>query len=144
MIRVPPLTGRRSLGDVGRAARGLRIVLWQLDGAALAPRARDLLRRSAEVGDHVAAAAAGRTGERFAGLGVVGGGHATGHASRSVARGRAAPVAGSCNSSARIRSKLLREGGFERWTCMHGVGTMDLMPGGKDANGKDVALVMRA
>ena len=60
------------------------------------------------------------------------------------AHGRQADVAGSRNTTARSRSKLLREAGFQRWTWAGTLGTMAKMPGGKDADGKDLAFAVRA
>lgn len=76
---------RRGLRRAGRCARGLRVVPGELHAAALAPRARDLLSRPAEVGDHGSGAPAGGTRQRVGSLRFGGCGHRAEHARRSVA-----------------------------------------------------------
>ena len=60
-----------------RGARGLGVVVGQEDPAALAPRARDLARAAAEVGDQDPGPAARRAGDRLGRVGLVGHGSAT-------------------------------------------------------------------
>ena len=83
LSRQPPEGGdlRRAARLPLGAARGLRVVAGDLHPAALAPRADDLRRAAAEVGDHPAGAATGRAGRTIARRLFVGGRHAAAHGS---------------------------------------------------------------
>ena len=70
VARRPLLAGPELAG--GGDARGLGVVPGNLQAAALAPRADDLRRAAAEVGDHLAGAPAGCAGHGLAGLRLIG------------------------------------------------------------------------